>query len=190
MSHSHIILAVVGLPGAGKTEAIHYLEKRTRWPKVDFGGVILNEVKRRALEINEANERLVREEIRSKYGMGACARLSMDEIKNAFSTSSVLIESHYSWEEYVILKKEFGDRFQVLAVVASPDTRTKRMAERPTRPLTEAETVSRDYSQIENTHQGGPIARADYFVINEGSKEELQIQIDEVLKKLERYAGK
>ncbi len=185
MSQNHIILAVVGLPGAGKTEAIQYLEEQTHWPKVYFGAVTFDEVKRRGLEVNEANERSVREDIRAQYGMGAYATLSMDAIKQKFSDSSVLIESHYSWEEYVILKKEFGDSFKVLAVVASPETRIKRMAGRPDRPLTEAETVSRDYAQIENAHQGGPIARADFFIINEGTKEELQAHIDEVLKKLE-----
>src|SRR3990167_9170220 len=112
MSQNHIILAVVGLPGAGKTEAIQYLEEKTAWPKVYFGAVTLNEVKRRGLEINEANERMVREELRIKHGVGVYAILSLPEIKEKYAQSNVLIESMYSWEEYIILKKEFNENLK------------------------------------------------------------------------------
>ena len=43
---------------------------------------------------------------------------------------------------------------------------------------------SRDISQIENLHQAGPIARADWMITNEGSKEELFGKLDEVVNKL------
>ena len=45
------------------------------------------------------------------------------------------------------------------------------------------DAISRDYSQIENLHQAGPIARADFTILNEGTKEDLYKQIDEIIKK-------
>ena len=90
----------------------------------------------------------------------------------------------YSWEEYLAVKQEFSDAFKVLAIFASPQIRTERMGKRPVRPLTPEQLMSRDYYPIENLHQAGPIARADWTVINEGTVEEMKVKIDEVLAKL------
>jgi dephospho-CoA kinase len=179
-----IILAVVGLAGAGKTETTKYLLEKTGWPKVYFGDVTFDEMKRRGIAVNEANERKMREELRTSFGMGSYAIKSMPKIQELFKISSVIIESLYSWEEYLEVKKQFGESFKVLAIYASPQIRTARMEHRTVRPLTAEELISRDYSQIENLHQAGPIARADWTIVNEGRMEELFGKIDEVLKEL------
>lgn len=178
------ILAIVGLVGSGKTEVVEYLMKKTNWPKVYFGDATFDEMKKVGLEINEANERKTREEIRKNLGMGAYAILNLPKIKELYEKGNVIVESLYSWEEYLEMKKEFEDSFKVLAICSSPETRIKRLANRPIRPLSREDFISRDYSQIENLHQAGPIARADYTVINEGTKEELNKQIDKIIEKL------
>lgn len=178
-----IVIAIVGLAGAGKTEATEYLLKKTKWPKVYFGQAVVDEAARRGTP-GEAGERLVREEFRSKDGMAAMAIANLPAIQKAFETSSVIVESLYSWEEFLKVKEEFGESFKVLAVFSSYETRVKRMANRPVRPLTAADLESRDKSQIENLHQAGPIARADWTIVNEGGKEELYGGIDEVLEEL------
>jgi dephospho-CoA kinase len=177
------ILAIVGLAGAGKTEATEYLIKKTACPKVYFGQAVVDEAARRGMP-GEAGERQVREEFRAKDGMAALAIANMPAIKKAYQNSSVVIESLYSWEEYLAMKKEFGNCFKVLAIFASAETRITRMKTRPVRPLTAEELQSRDYSQIENLHQAGPIARADWTIVNEGTIEELKSSIDKVLSKL------
>lgn len=178
-----IILAVVGLPGAGKTEAIEYLKTKTNWPMVYFGDVTFDEMKKSGLEINEANERKTREGIRARLGIGAYAILNVPKINN-LAEESILIQSLYSWEEYLEMKKEFGNSFKTLAIFSSLETRVERLNNRLLRPLSKEEVISRDYSQIENIHQAGPIARADFMIINEGTKEGLFQQIDEIIKKI------
>jgi dephospho-CoA kinase len=175
------ILAVVGLPGAGKTEVVEYIIKKTKWPKVYLGDATFEEMKKSCLEVNEVNERKTREGIRAKLGMGAYAILNIQKVRDLSKSSSVLIESLYSWEEYLEFKKEFGDEFKVLAIHSSPDMRIKRLENRPCRPLKKDEVISRDYSQIENLHQAGPIARADFSIINEGKREDLYEGIDKVI---------
>jgi dephospho-CoA kinase len=181
---SKVILAVVGLVGAGKNETTQYITRKTGWPNVYFGDITFDEMKRTGLEINEVNERKIREEIRAKYGMGAYATLNFPKIKDLFQNSSLTLESFYSWEEYLEMKKEFGESFKVLAVCASPEIRAQRVLVRDKRSLTEEEFLSRDYSQIENLHQAGPIARADFTLTNESTKEDLYKAIEVIIKKL------
>jgi dephospho-CoA kinase len=177
------ILAIVGLAGAGKTESTEYIMTKTNWPKIYFGQVV-DGAKEQYGEINEANERKVREALRAEHGMAALAVANLEKIKELFANGNVIIESLYSWEEYQTVKKEFGENFKVLAIYTSFETRVKRMENRPLRPLTREQLESRDSSQIENLHQAGPIAKADWTINNEGSKEELYKNIDQILSNL------
>jgi dephospho-CoA kinase len=45
------------------------------------------------------------------------------------------------------------------------------------RPLTPDEAKKRDYSEIENIEKGGPIAMADYTIINESDEQGLRAEI-------------
>lgn len=181
-----MILAIVGLPGSGKTEVVEYMMEKLSWPKVYFGDATFDEMKKQNMEINETNERKIREEIREKHGMKAYAVLSLPKIKELYINSSVLVESLYSWEEYLEIKNEFNDNFKVIAVFASPETRIERLRDRPIRPLTKEEIITRDYSQIENSHQAGPIARADWTIVNEGPKEELYLEVDRIISEIQK----
>src|SRR5476651_580415 len=102
----NIVLAVVGLAGAGKTETTEYLIKKTGWPKVYFGQAVIDEVAKRGVELNEANERTVREDFRDKHGLAAMAVANLPKIKELYANSNVIIESLYSWEEYLKVKQE------------------------------------------------------------------------------------
>lgn len=175
------IIGIQGLPGAGKTEVINYLMEKHNWPKVYFGDVTFDEMKERNLEINEKNERFVREDLRSKFGRLHYANKVVEKIKKLDKNTNVLVESLYDWSEYLLFKKKFGDDFIMIAVYASPKTRYSRLAERKVRPLTPAEAESRDHAQIENIFQAGPIAMANYTVNNEETFDQLYFQIDKII---------
>jgi len=121
------------------------------------------------LELNETNERYIREFLREEYGMAAYAKLNLPRIDEVSKYSDVVVDGLYSWEEYVFLKTYYGEDFYVVAVWASPKTRHERLMRRPERPLTLEEAISRDEEEIENTNKGGPIAMADFTIINESS---------------------
>lgn len=177
------IIAILGLPGSGKTEAINYLISKFSWPKVYFGEVTFDEIKRRGLEVNEKNEREVREGLRAEFGQLHYAKQVIKKVET-LDADNVLIESLYSWPEYLEFKNKFGNDFFAIAIYSSPKTRYERLGRRPTRPLNPQECKSRDYSQIENLTQANPIAIADYTVINEGDLENLHRQLDEIINKL------
>jgi len=183
----HKLVAVVGMPGSGKSEAVKVFEEYG-FGKVYFGGIVLEEVERRGLEINEENEKAVREELRRKHGMEAMAKLSLDKIRNGLENGDVVIDGLYSLEEYEFLKKEFPEMV-VLCIYSSPKTRYGRLSKRPERPLTKEEAYARDLAQLKNLHTGGPIAMADFTIVNEGPMEELKENVRKFIEALRNEEG-
>lgn len=174
------ITAVIGMCGSGKSEAVKFFEKHG-YKRVYFGGVVLDEMKRLGLEVNETNERMTRENLRKEFGMGAMAVKSLDKIEELYKTGNVVIESLYSWDEYKIVKDKFGDSFKLLTVYTTKSLRYERLAKRPVRSLSKEEARSRDYSEIEKLDKGGPIAFTDYLVVNDSTLEELNKQLEKYL---------
>lgn len=174
------VVAIVGMTGAGKSEVARIFEEHG-FKKVRFGDITDEELKNRGLESNEENERYIREQLRKKHGMAAYAKLNLPRIDSLLKSSNVVVDGLYSWEEYIVLKERYGRGFVTVAVWASPATRHARLAHRAERPLTLEEAVSRDKSEIENINKGGPIAMADFTILNETSLEELKKEAERVL---------
>jgi len=174
------VVSIVGMAGAGKSEVSRLFEKNG-FIRVRFGDLTDEEVKKKGLELNEGNERRIRELLREKHGMSAYAKLNLPRIDSALERSNVVIDGLYSWEEYVFLKDYYGERFFVIAILASPKTRYDRLTERVNRRLTVEEANSRDRAEIENLNKGGPIAMADFTVINESSLEDLRKETGRII---------
>jgi dephospho-CoA kinase len=177
------IVAIVGMTGSGKSEVSAIFRERG-FSKVRFGDITDEAVKALGLALTEENERPVRERIRQEHGMDAYARLSLPRIDAALKKSNVVVDGLYSWEEYTFLKEHYGDAFIVVAVWASPQTRYNRLGSRKVRPLTPAEAASRDRAEIDNMNKGGPIAVADYTVLNEGTVSDLKRQVERIIARI------
>ena len=174
------IIAVIGMCGSGKSEAVKFFTEHG-YKRVYFGEVVMNEMKRLGLEVNEQNERATRENLRKEFGMGAMAVKSLPIIEEFVKHHNVVVESLYSWEEFKILKDKFGDAFNLLTIYTTKQLRYERLLKRPFRPLTIEESMSRDISEIEKLDKGGPIAFTDYLIMNDGSLEELNKHLEEYL---------
>jgi dephospho-CoA kinase len=174
------VVSIVGMAGSGKSEVAHVMED-AGFKRVRFGDVTDIEVKKRGLELNEENERRVRQELRKEYGMAAYAILNLPRIDEGLKSSDVVVDGLYSWEEFVMLKERYGTVLHMIAVYASPASRHQRLGSREIRPLTPAEAKERDRTEIEDSHKGGPIALADFTIINEGSLAELQQETKRII---------
>lgn len=179
---SNYVIVLVGMPGAGKSFCVEYLEKKG-CPSVYFGGITIDEVKRRGLEVNETNEKLVREELRANEGAGVMALRTIPKIEALFESGShvVVADGLYSWTEYKIFKAKFGEHAIIVAIAAPRKLRHQRLANRPIRPLTEEQVSNREYAEIENIEKGGPIANADFTIVNSSTPEVLLADLDTVL---------
>ena len=177
------VVAIVGMTGSGKSEVSRVFQEHG-YAIIRFGDVTDIELKKRGLPLTEENERPVREAFRKQHGMAAYAILNLLRIDEALEESNVVVDGLYSWEEYLHLRKYYGDSFVVIAVYSSPETRYNRLSEREIRPLTAEEARSRDHAEIENINKGGPIAIADYTLINETSVNDLRVATERIIRLL------
>lgn len=179
-----LILAFVGMPGAGKTEATLYLQQK-RIPFVRFGEITDEGLKSLGLSLTQENERVYREKIRQELGMGAYAIKAKPKIEQLLEeNNTIVIDGLYSWEEYTLLKKEFSGLILV-HIFAEPSTRYQRLSARPIRPLSSEESRERDIAELEKLNKGGPIAIADYLIENNSNViEDLYVKIDALLSRL------
>ncbi len=177
------IVAIVGMPGAGKSLVARlFIEKG--FTRIRFGDLTDREIKSRGLPPGEQSERAVREALRQEHGMAAYARLNKPVIDAVLEQGNVVIDGLYSWDEYRFLKEAYNDTFSVVAVWSSPATRYARLAGRAERPLSRDEAVSRDHAEIENLAKGGPIAMADYTIVNEAPPDNLRRQVNNIVRRL------
>ncbi|MFH1662555.1 MAG: AAA family ATPase [Chloroflexota bacterium] len=179
------VVAIVGMPGAGKSEAAKLFEEND-FRRIRFGDITDEEIKKQGLELNEENERRIREQLRKNYGMAAYAMLNLSRIDLALKKSPVVIDGLYSWEEYTFLGNYYRNRFGVVAVWSSPKTRYARLANRGKRPLAEEEATSRDKAEIEKLNKSGPIAMADFTIINEATLKGLKREVKKIITALRR----
>lgn len=188
MIHNHNIkiIAFVGLAGSGKSTAADYITEKG-YPKVNFDKVILETMKNRGLDDTAANEKIFREQLRATKTDDFVVNIISNEIHNLINSGQhrIVIDGLYSWTEYKALKHEFSGELTVVSVVAPKKIRHRRLINRPVRPLSQFEADQRDWSDIEDLEKGGPIAIADHFIINDGEKDKIQKDIDELLTKID-----
>ncbi len=185
------VVCIVGMPGAGKSLVSDELVNKG-FAFLRFGQITLDKVKELGIEPTEINEKKIREDIRKKYGMGAFATLNTPKIEELLKKSDVVVDGLYSWSEYKIMKEKYDKAMYVVAVFAPPELRYARLTNRSAendeslrfRSFTEKEAKARDYAEIENLEKGGPIAMADFTIVNTGTIEEAKEKTNEILSEI------
>jgi dephospho-CoA kinase len=179
---SQHIVAVVGLAGTGKSSVVQMLRDILQAPLVYFGGVVVDEVKRRGLPVSETTERNVREELRSELGMSAIAQIAMPEIDRYLSAGTdLVIDGLYSYAEYEVLDGRYPGLISLIAVHAQRPLREVRLAARPDRPLSPAEIRSRDMREVRTLDKATAIALADWHIVNDSTLADLRARTQEIV---------
>jgi dephospho-CoA kinase len=179
-----IVLAFVGMPGSGKSEATSYLEKKGI-PFVRFGKITDEGLKSANLPLTPENEQNFREKIRKDFGMNVYAVKSWPEIEKALETNDFLIlDGLYSWEEFKFIKEKL-DNLILVHLFTKPQKRYQRLSQRKIRPVPLEKCYLRDVKELENLNKGGPIAIADYLIENNNDlTADLYSKVDALLEKI------
>lgn len=182
------ILALVGMSGSGKSVAVDHLTEKG-FPKIYFGGMVYREMEKRGIARTEdgSAEKEFREMIRATEGTDWVVRQVIEEAKNlvAAGQKRIVLDGVYSWTEYKILRHEFPGLVKFVAIVVDKNLRYERVEKRSDRSFSAAAIRERDRSEIENLEKGGPIAAADFYILNNGTKEDLEKRLDHILKEIE-----
>lgn len=179
------LIAVVGMSGTGKSVVTEYLEN-LGWSKLYFGGITYKLMEEAGIERSSDGkvEKEFREKLRQEHGPECYAKfLEPDIRKELESGHDVVLDGLYSWYEYTYLIERFPE-LKLICVVTDKEIRYQRVSERPDRPFDRDSIVYRDLSEIENLYKGGPIAYADYYILNNGTKEESIKRLEEILKEV------
>ncbi|KKQ23613.1 MAG: Adenylate kinase [Candidatus Roizmanbacteria bacterium GW2011_GWC2_37_13] len=173
------IIAIVGLPGVGKTDATDFFKKQGI-PSISFGQIINEYIEKNHLPHIEKTHKKVRLELRQKHGMAALAIMNEGKIKKALNDNMiVVIDGVRSWQEYLHLKKTFPEvKIYLLAIHADKHLRWSRSIKRSHRNKLYGE--DRDLDELIGINMAPTIAYADFLVKNNFSLQDFHDKLEEV----------
>ena len=159
-----LIVAITGMPGAGKSTATAALVKEG-WKRVVMGDVIRGETERRGLDPSAKNTGEVMKALRKERGPAAVAELCLESIKKT-KAERVVVDGIRSMAEVEAFRKEA--KVLLVAVLASPSRRFELLRERGRSddPLTFEMFGARDRRELD-VGIGESIALADEVVSNQ-----------------------
>jgi dephospho-CoA kinase len=159
-----LIVAITGMPGAGKSTAAKALESRG-FKRIVMGDVIREETRRRGLEPSEKDTAKVMLELREKYGPGAVAEVCVRKLKT-MKEQAVVIDGIRSPAEVEVFAR-VGE-VRLIAIHASRERRFKLLTERgrSDAPTSRASFDERDKREL-SIGVGDAVALADESLSNE-----------------------
>lgn len=174
------IIALAGLPGAGKTEAAKFFTEKGFF-SLRFGDVTDDALKEKGLEKTEKNEKEIRVQLRKELGMDAYAKLNIPKIKEH---EKVVIDGLRSYQEFTTLKEEFGEAIKLLAIKTPDELRFSRLSQRKIRPLTKEECIARDYQELHEQNVKETLENTKDWINNSGTFDDLKEKIATYLQKI------
>lgn len=180
------VICIVGMPGSGKSEVLDIF-KENGIPTFNMGDVVtrIEPESRGITEVNEYVESEIREDIRKKLGPAAVAIRTVEEVRKMVS-DTVAIAGIHSFEELEYFKKELDQDFVLVSVECSKDVRRLRISVRADRPMSSDEFEHREKKYSEIFDVAKVMERADISIDNNGTKEELKSQVEDVIGKLKK----
>lgn len=179
-----IVIGIAGMPGAGK-DVVKEIIQRFGFRVIVMGDEVRLEAARRNLEPTVENLSNLMLQLRAEEGPNAVAKRCIKKIMD-LDVDLVAINGLRSPHEVDFFRNEFPF-FKVIAIHASPRTRFERLLKRGrSDDPKDWETFSlRDKREL-SVGLGEVIAMADYMIVNEGTIEELEKEVERVLEKVIR----
>ncbi len=178
------IIGITGTLGAGKGTIVDYLIQHYGFKHYSVRGYLIEEAKRRGMELNRDTYVVVANDLRAKHGPSYITdQLYLQAAKNG---DNAVIESVRTPGEVESLRKH--DHFLLFGVDADPEIRYERVVNRASETDqisfdTFIENEQREMSSTDPNHQniGKCMQMADYVFMNNGNFQDLYRQVEQVL---------
>lgn len=177
------VIAAVGLPGSGKTEAAQIAEEMGM-KRVSMGDVVRREIKRRDLDVTDENIERISTELREQHGDAAVARLCVKQL-DMEKNQELFIDGIRGLSEIEYFRDELDRKVTVLAIKSAFSTRYDRISTRGrTEDIDTREMLrARDERELEWGLQKA-IEMADITIHNDGSLDSFQQEIASTISQL------
>ena len=154
-----------------------------------MGDVIREETAKQGLELTPANVGKVMLELRKTNGEGVVAEKCITKIQGK-KNPKIVVDGLRSYLEAEFFQKHLSN-FVLIAVHSSPKTRFERLSTRGRSddPKTWEVFHERDMREL-GVGIGNAIALAEYVIINDGTKEDLDTRVAEMLRRAEEKRAK
>lgn len=165
------VIATTGMPGSGKSLAVEVAEELSI-PVLQMGDLVREETADRGLEPSPASFGEVASGMREEEGADVWAQRTIERLEG-IDAEPVLVDGVRNLEELTAFRQELGDDLLLVAILASPDTRYERLAERGrAEDSADRDTLlDRDLREL-GYGLGDVIAMADVYIENEGDPDE------------------
>ena len=181
------IIGITGTLGAGKGTIVEYLVERKGFIHYSVREYLLEEIRSRGMAENRDSMFNLANELRSQHGPAYV----VDQLyqRAAKSSKNCVIESIRTPGEISLLREK--GNFYLFAVDADPKIRYERIHLRKSetdgvsfQTFLENETREMNTSDPNKQNLGACISQADFVMMNNGNREALFRQLEEVLKRL------
>lgn len=182
-----MILGIAGTNGAGKGTVVDVLVERKGFTHYSMRDLIVEEIEKRGLEVNRTTMGMVGTDLRRIHEPHYFTKVFMDRAREA-GKENIIIESIRSVAEAENIRSHGG---YIVAVDAPRRIRYERIASRGTQTdaVTFEEFCEQEDREMTPQDPNDPtqmnmkkiIETADYTLVNEGTLEELQTKIDEMI---------
>jgi predicted RNA binding protein with dsRBD fold (UPF0201 family)/shikimate kinase len=176
------VIAFVGMPGAGKTEASN-VAREMHIPVIIMGDVLREEVRNRGLEPTDKNIGAVANELRQKEGMDAIAKRCIPKIE-ALKSPVVVVDGVRGIAEVEAFRQAFDDNFTLVKIDAPFELRLERLSQRGrSDDMSTAEALRQRDERELSWGMGKAIEAADTSVVNLDPIERFKDEVRSILKK-------
>ena len=175
------ILAFTGMPCSGKSVAVQ-IAKEKNFLVLRMGDEVWQETKNQGLKLNDKNVGFVANDMRDKHGKDIWAKRTYEKIKLELGEDVIVIDGLRNGEEVDFFKKNIGNDFVIIAILASDEIRKQRVIDRKrTDDSGDIKDLDlRDKREL-SWGLGEVIENADIKIVNEGGIDEFEDKIKKIL---------